>query len=94
MEGYYIVRGDRSGVFAGNIKQREGREVVMTNVRRLYKWSGAATISQIAKTGVTRLDECLFTVVVDEIILLDAIEIIKCTPEAELSIKGVAEWKT
>ena len=40
----YIVRGDRSGVFFGEIKERNGREVTMTNVRRLWYWDGAASI--------------------------------------------------
>ena len=57
---YYIVRGDRSGVFAGNIKHREGREVTLTNVRRLWYWSGAASLSQLALEGVKRPKDCKF----------------------------------
>lgn len=47
-EQYYIVRCDRAGVFAGHIKSREGREVVLTDVRRLWYWDGAASLSQMA----------------------------------------------
>lgn len=90
---YYVVRGDRSGVFAGNIKERNGREVVMTDVRRLWLWDGACSISQIALDGVAKPKGCKFTVTVDELIVLDAIEIIPCTDKAEKSIRGVAEWK-
>ena len=90
---YYIVRGDRSGVFFGEIAARNGREVTMTNVRRLWQWSGAASISQLAKSGTTMPYDCKFTVVVDEVIILDAIEIDKCTKEAVKSIQGVVEWK-
>ena len=93
MNKYYIVRGDRSGVFAGNIKERNGREVVMTNVRRLWYWDGACSISQLALEGTTCPRDCKFTVTLDEITLLDAIEIIPCTDIAEKSIRGVAEWK-
>ena len=42
---YYIVRGKNSGVFAGNIAKREGTEVTMTNVRRLWYWDGACSLS-------------------------------------------------
>ena len=90
---YFIVRGDRSGVFAGNIKKREGREVTMTNVRRLWYWDGACSISQLAKDGTAAPQNCKFTVSVDELLVLDAIEIILCTKKAEKSIKEVKEWK-
>ncbi len=90
---YCIVRGDRSGVFAGDIKHREGREVTLTNVRRLWYWSGAASLSQLALEGVKRPKDCKFTVTVPELVVLDAIEFIPCTAEAEACIKGVPEWR-
>lgn len=89
----HIVRGERSGVFFGEIVKREGREVTMQNVRRLWYWDGAASISQLAKQGTVSPENCKFTVSVDEVLILDAIEIDKCTPEATLSIEGVKEWK-
>lgn len=92
-EKYYIVRGDRSGVFFGNIAKREGKEVTMRNVRRLWYWNGAATISQLAQEGTKLPEGCKFTVSVDEILILDAIEIDKCTSEAVKSISGVSAWR-
>lgn len=89
----YIVRGDRSGVFFGEIKERNGREVTMTNVRRLWYWDGAASISQLAQEGTVRPNNCKFTVKVDEVLVLDAIEIDKCTDRAVANIQAVAEWK-
>lgn len=90
---YYIVRGDRSGVFAGEIEERNGKEVKMRNVRRLWYWDGACSISELAVNGTARPDNCKFTITVDEIQLIDVIEIIPCTQKAENSIKGVKEWK-
>lgn len=92
-ETYYIVRADRAGVFAGNIKYRVGGEVVMTNVRRLWYWSGGASLSQLAMEGVSRPGDCKFTVTVPEMTILGVIEVIPCTEEAERCIKAVAEWK-
>ena len=92
-EQYYIVRCDRAGVFAGHIKHREGQEVTMTDVRRLWYWSGAASLSQMAVEGVKNPDDCKFTVTVPEMTLLKAIEILPCSEQAERSIRGVAEWK-
>lgn len=92
-ETYYIVRGDRSGVFFGNIAKRKGKEVTMHNVRRLWYWNGAASISQLAQEGTKLPEGCKFTVSVDEILILDAIEIDKCTSEAVKSISGVSAWR-
>lgn len=88
-----IVRGDRSGVFFGTLAKKEGREVTLEKCRRLWYWDGAASISQLATDGTTCPDNCKFTVTVDNIVILDAIEIILCSPEAIASIEGVREWK-
>ena len=90
---YCIVRGDRSGVFAGTVASHNGREVLLKNARRLWYWNGAASISQIAAEGVKFPKDCKFTVTVDELLVLDAIEIIPCTAGAEANIKDVIVWK-
>lgn len=87
-----IVRGDRSGVFFGTLAEREGREVRLTKCRRLWYWDGAASISQLAVDGTKSPGECKFTVTVDEIEILDAIEIIPCSEKAIKSIEGVKVW--
>ena len=89
----YIVRGDRSGVFYGDITSRDGREVTISNVRRLWYWDGAASLSQLAAEGVKKPGDCKFTMTVSSITILDAIELLPCTEEAEKSIEGVKEWK-
>lgn len=90
---YVIVRGDRSGVFAGTLESQEGQKVVLRNVRRLWRWRGATECLQIATEGVKRPKDCCFTLVADSITLLDAIEIIPTTAEAEANIKAVPVWK-
>ena len=89
----YIVRGKDSGVFFGEVAERNGQEVLMKNVRRLWYWDGAASISQLAQEGTVRPENCKFTVTVDEVLVLDAIEIDKCSDRAVENIKAVAEWK-
>lgn len=90
---YVIIRGDRSGVFAGTLAARDGREVQLTDCRRIWFWDGAASISQLAIDGTSRPGACKFPAAVEEITILDAIEIIPCTEKAEASIKAVREWK-
>lgn len=90
---YVIVRGDRSGVFAGTLAARDGREVQLTDCRRIWYWEGAASISQLAIDGTRNKSACKFPAPVEEITILDCIEIIPCTKKAEASIKAVDEWK-
>lgn len=89
---YVIVRGDRSGVFAGTLAAREGQEVQLTDCRRIWYWDGAASISQLAIDGTSAPNGCKFPAPVAEITILDAIEITPCTKKAEESIKAVREW--
>lgn len=88
-----IVRGDRSGVFFGTLAERNGREVKLEKCRRLWYWDGACSISQLATDGTMKPNNCKFTVTVDEIVILDAIEIIVCLETASNKIEGVREWK-
>lgn len=77
-----IIRGDRSGVFFGTLAAKDGQEVKLEKCRRLWYWDGAASISQLAVDGTSNPSICKFTVTVDEIGILDAIEIIPCTDKA------------
>lgn len=90
---YYIIRADRAGVFFGHIKSREGSEVTMTDVRRLWYWDGACSLSQLAVDGTNAPDDCKFTVTVPEMTILGVIEIIPCSDKAAESILAVKEWK-
>lgn len=89
---YVIVRTYSAGVFAGYLKQKEGLEVVLVNARRLWQWSGAASLSQLAMEGTKNPGGCKFPMAVSEV-TLQWIEIINCTEEARLSIASVKVWK-
>ena len=89
----YIVRCDRAGVFYGEIEGRNGKEIKMRNVRCIWYWDGAATLLQLAAEGTTNPNNCKFTMTIDSLEVLDAIEIIPCTDRAIKSIEAVKEWK-
>lgn len=90
---YVIVRTYSAGVFAGNLESRTGREVVLRDARRIWYWSGAASLSQLAVDGTSDPENCKFPVAVDRVELLEAIEILDVTPAAEASIKAVNVWR-
>ncbi len=88
-----IIRTEKAGVFFGEIKEKNGNEVVILNCRRLWYWKGAASLSQLATEGVKCPTECKFTVEVEEMTVLGAIEIIPCSKQAVESINSVQIWK-
>ena len=90
---YVIVRADRAGVFAGYLAKRDGNEVVLRQVRRLWYWDGAASLSQLAVDGVSKPQNCKFSVPVPEQIILGVIEVIRASEKARISVQEVPEWK-
>jgi hypothetical protein len=90
---YVIVRTYSAGVHAGNLSYRKGKEIELKNSRRIWKWDGAASLSQLAMEGTKNPIGCQIPCAVNSIILTEAIEIIPCTKKAEISIKAVPVWE-
>lgn len=90
---YVIVRTYIAGVFAGELVSRKGQEVVLENARRIWYWSGAASLSQLAMEGTSDPGNCKFPCEVSRVELIQAIEIIDATDKAKKSIKAVPVWK-
>ena len=90
---YVICRTYSAGVFAGYLKERNGKEGTLINARRLWYWDGAATLSQLAMEGTKSPANCKFPDKVNEVILTEIIEILPTTEQAMLSIEGVPIWK-
>lgn len=88
-----IVRAERAGVFYGILVDKNKSEVELKDCRRICRWTGAATISELALSGVTRPKTCKFTVTVPSIIISGVIEIIPCSKEGIESIESVPVWK-
>ena len=90
---YVIVRTYSAGVFAGYLESRKGQEVVLKKARRLWYWKGAASLSQLAVDGTSCVNECKFPAEVSKVELLQAIEILDVTKEAQASIAKVPVWR-
>lgn len=89
----YIVRSAGAGLFFGHITAKEGDEVTMTQARNLWKWAGATNVNELAQTGTQNPGGCMFTMPLDEVVLLHVVEIATCTPEARASLEAVPVWK-
>lgn len=90
-----IVRCDRAGVFYATVKEYDSttREATLKDCRRIWYWSGAASISQLAMEGVKDEGNCKFTVTVPEMCVMQVIEIIPCSEDAVANIESVPVWK-
>lgn len=76
-----VVRTYSAGVWFGEMVDRKEREVQLVNARRVWRWKGANTCSELALRGPdvtehTRIAEPV------TVTLTEAIEIIDATPEA------------
>ena len=89
---YAMVRTYSAGVFAGTIAERNGKEVLLKDARRIWYWDGAASLSQLAQSGTSKPENCKFPEPVSEVLLTEAVEIIPITDEAKASIEGVKIW--
>ena len=90
---YVIIRTYSAGVFAGFLESKNGKEVVLKNARRLWYWSGAASLSQLAMEGVKKPYQCKFPCEVDTIELNEVIEILDVTEKARNNISEVPIWE-
>ena len=69
-----LVRTYSAGVHVGRMQARDGREVVLSDARRIWSWVGANTLSEIAVSGLSRGSRV--SEQVPTILVLEAIEII------------------
>ena len=90
-----IIRTNRAGVFYGTLSEFDevNRIAEIKECRRLWYWSGAASLSQLANEGVKNPGSCKFTVVVPTMQVMEVIEIISCTEEAIENIESIWVWK-
>lgn len=88
-----MVRTNSAGVFAGVLAERNGKECLVKNARRIWYWSGAASLSQLALDGTSDPENCKFPDAVPEVLLTEVIEIIPMSTKAIESIAGVPPWR-
>lgn len=85
-----LIRTYSAGVHIGKLLHRNGMEVTLGEARRLWRWRGANTLNEVTTKGVdttwSRLSEPI-----DQILLLEAIEILPVAAAAEASLT-VSRW--
>lgn len=93
----FMVRSYAAGVFYGEIVSKEhqvsGLMVTMKNARRVWCWSGAASLSQLATDGTSDPKNCKFPCKVEHVELMNVCELIAMTEEAVDSLNKVSIWQ-
>jgi hypothetical protein len=87
-----IIRTARAGVFFAQVKSFKNGTAHLENSRRIWYWSGAASLSELAMRGTSDPANCKFPIAMKTQIVTEVIEIIQVTPEAAKSIDAVAIW--
>ena len=87
-----LVRTYSAGVHYGTLESKVGKEVILTDSKRIWYWEGANSISQLAVEGTRKPENCKFSMAVPRIILTESIEIIETTKLAQDSIESL-QWK-
>lgn len=90
---YVIARTYSAGVFAGYLKERNGKEGTLVNARRIWYWEGAASLSQLAMEGTSKPANCRFPIAVEQVVLTEIIELLNVTDAGKKSIEEVPIWK-
>lgn len=83
---FVVVRTFSAGVHCGILEKRNGKEVTLSDARRIWRWQGANSLHEVASRGVdaeyTRISEPL-----DKIELTEAIEVLHATPTAASNLR-------
>ena len=89
---YVIVRCRDAGVHAGELVAHEGREATLKDSRRLWYWkpaNGKKFLSGVAVAGLHKESKVGATLPL--LHLTETCELILCSPDAETSIRGIAD---
>ena len=81
---YCVIRTYSAGVHAGTVESVTGTEVILKDSRRIYKWEGAFTLSELSQKGISsgKLATSL-----PLLVLTESVEIILCSKEVEKQLK-------
>ena len=91
-----IVRSYDAGVFcgylAGSAEFENPDTLKLYNARRLWRWSGAASLSQLCVDGVANKNDCKFPCEVPWVVLNRVCEVLPCSDKAKKTINEVPVW--
>jgi len=88
-----IIRTFSAGVHYGELSEKDGKEVILKNARRLWYWkttNKGISLSEVANNGLAKDSKVCEPV---DFIWLEAVEIIPCTKESIKNIEAQDVYK-
>lgn len=88
-----IVRTYSAGVWFGTLQQKDGKEVILTSARRMWKWwtKESISLSSVAIFGINQEQSKIVSPV--NSVWMEAIEIIPCSDKAIFDLEGAPHVK-
>lgn len=89
---YVVVRTFSAGVHVGVLKSYDAvtRHAVLTDARRIWKWEGAFTLSELSQDGISGGK---ITISLPEIMVTQVEEIIPTSEKSENILKTIEPYK-
>ena len=87
-----IARIERAGVFHGTLDYIDNEIIRLKDVRRIYYWNGALSVTDIAAKGITG-GKVTVPVSTVEFMSDKIVELNECSDESTKSIEAIKPWK-
>jgi hypothetical protein len=82
---FVLVRTYSAGVHCGILEKQDGKVVTLTASRRIWRWRGANSISELSQQGAAQ-DWTRISEPVPSLVLTEATEIIPCSAVAQADL--------
>ena len=92
---YVLVRTEKAGAHLGYLSSLKAKDgvyyVTLENSRRIWSWSGANSLTDLALKGTNKLEGCKITSPISQNMMI-AIEILDVTEKGKKSLDAIPEW--
>ena len=88
-----MVRTYSAGVHFGQLEEKVGQQAILKDSRRVFYWTEACSLSQLAIDGSKDINSCKISMSVPHILLDRVIEVIPMGHDAIDMLCGAAVWK-
>jgi hypothetical protein len=86
-----LVRDDKAGVHVGTLVALSAEAVTLSNARKVWYWTGAASVHGIAVRGLSQAGSKVAPMV-SEVISFHVCEVVEMTNEGYASVMECPEW--
>jgi len=85
---YVLIRTYSAGVHFGRLIQRQGKEALLDEARRIWDWEGAFTLSKVATSGI---GNGKLSTRVDGFIATEVIEVLPLSGKSKENLYGISD---